>query len=203
MTPVRSERIVASSSLSWLSSSWIVCAAERAPVADWKTARVHTWLVDAPSECERDLVHELSLHALDGTVALTLDAAGTGARAPDVKELAVRVGEIPVTATSPDAVTNPDIRAWYAREGAPPNWWAALGHDAAILARGAVAALPLDATSDPAEVGKRRLAAKQALAAAQAPLWTSEARGFSAAHVIVREAKVVELGPGATKAPGK
>ena len=136
-------------------------------------------------------------------VALTLDAAGTGARAPDVKELAVRVGEIPVTATSPDAVTNPDIRAWYAREGAPPNWWAALGHDAAILARGAVAALPLDATSDPAEVGKRRLAAKQALAAAQAPLWTSEARGFSAAHVIVREAKVVELGPGATKAPGK
>ena len=173
------------------------------PVLDWKAARVHTWLVDAPSECARDLVRELGSNAIDGTVGLTLDAAGTSARAPDVKELAVRVGEIPVTASSPDAVTDPDIRAWYAREGAPPNWWAALGHDAAILARGAVAALPLDATTDPAEVGKRRLTAKQALAAAQAQLWTSDAHSFSPAHLVPRDAKVVELPSGGTKPPAK
>jgi hypothetical protein len=163
------------------------------PVDDWKTARVHAWLVDAPSECARDLVRELGSHTLDGTVGLTLDAAGTTARAPNVKLLAARVGEIPVTAPAADAVTDAEIRTWYAREGAPPNWWAALGHDAAILARASVATLPLDATVDPKEVTRRRLAAKDALAAAQAHLWTSDAHGFSAAHTIVRDVKVVEL----------
>jgi hypothetical protein len=169
------------------------------PVDDWKGNRVHAWLVDAPSECARDLVRELGGRALDGTVALTLDAAGTTARAPNVKLLAARVGEIPVTATAADAVPDPEIRAWYAREGAPPNWWAALGHDAALLARGSVAALPLDATVDPKEVGRRRLAAREALAAARGHLWTSESRGFSPAHVLGREVKVVELAAGETR----
>ena len=57
------------------------------PALDWKTARVHAWLVDAPSECARDLIRELGGLAIDGTVALTLDAAGTNARASGVKEL--------------------------------------------------------------------------------------------------------------------
>jgi hypothetical protein len=166
------------------------------PVDDWKASRVHAWLVDAPSECARDLVREIGGRALDDTVALTLDAAGTTARAPSVKLLAVRVGDIPVTVAAADAVADPEIRAWYAREGAPPNWWAALGHDAALLARSSVAALPLDASVEPQEVARRRLAAKDALAAARAHLWTSEARGFSPAHVLPRDAKVVELAAG-------
>ena len=173
------------------------------PALDWKTARVHAWLVDAPSECARDLIRELGGLAIDGTVALTLDAAGTNARASGVKELAVRVGEIPISVSSPDAVTDPELRAWFAREGAPPNWWAALGHDAAVLARGAVASLPLDASVDSKEVAKRRLAAKEALATAQAHLWTSDARSFSPAHLLPREAKVIELSTGGTGTASK
>ena len=82
---------------------------------------------------------------LDGTVALTLDAAGTSARAPERQAARRPRRRDPGRAPPPDAVADPDIRAWFAREGAPPNWWAALGHDAALLARRAVAALPLDA----------------------------------------------------------
>jgi hypothetical protein len=171
------------------------------PVDDWKSARVHAWLVDAPSECARDLLRGLGAASLDGTVALTLDAAGTTARAPNVKELAVRVGEVPVTAASADLVADPEVRAWFAREGAPPSWWSALGHDAAALARVAVATLPLDATTDPKEVGSRRLAARTALAAARAHLWTSDAQGFSPSHDLPRDVKVVEL-PAVLAKPG-
>jgi hypothetical protein len=110
-----------------------------------------------------------------------------------VKVVAVRAGEIPVTVTTPDSLPDPDVRAWLAREGAPPNWWAALGHDAGVLARGAGAALPLDATTDPKEVSARRALAKTALRSAQVHLWTSEAPGFTAAHLLPRELKTVEL----------
>ena len=175
----------------------------RFPTADWAASRVHAWLVDAPSECARDLLHGLDAAALTGTVALTLDAAGTTARGAGVKALAVKVGAIPVTAPAADAVADPDVRAWFAREGAPPNWWAALGHDAAVLARGAVAGLPLDATSDPREVARRRAAARDGLVAAQAHLWTSEAAGFSPAHLLPREVKVVELPSSPGRPTGK
>jgi hypothetical protein len=170
------------------------------PVDDWKTNHLKAWLVDAPSECARDLLRGLDLGGVTGTVALTLDAAGTTAQAPGVKVLAARAGEIPVTATTPDTISDPDVRAWLVREGAPPNWWASLGHDAAVLARRAVAALPLDATTDPKEVAVRRLAAKVALTSAQAHLWTSDSQGFSAAHVLGRELKVVEM-PGLAPRP--
>jgi hypothetical protein len=163
------------------------------PVADWKKERARAWLVDAPSECARDLLLELAAAGVDGTMGLTLDAANTSARAPGVHELAVRAGEIPVTAATPAVTADPEVRAWFTREGSPPNFWAALGHDAAVLARGAVSALPLDATTDPVEVTRRRTTAKEALVAAQAHLWTSEARGFGSDHVLPRTLKAIDL----------
>ena len=109
------------------------------PVEDWKKESVRAWLVDAPSECARDLVRELATAGMDGTMGLTLDAAGTKRARPGrgrpVEEIAVRAGAIPVTEASASAVADPDIKTWYARQGAPPSWWAALGHDAAVLAR--------------------------------------------------------------------
>ena len=163
------------------------------PFDDFKANHVRAWVVDAPSECARDLIRGLGAAGVTGTVALTLDAAGTTAHATGVTELTIHTGEIPVVATTPDAVSDPDVRAWVAREGAPPNWWAALGHDAAALARRAVAPLPLDATTDPKEVARRRAAARDALAAAQSHLWTSDAPGFTPAHLIPRSLKVVDL----------
>ncbi len=51
------------------------------PFEDFRASHVRAWLVDAPSECARDLFHGLAMAGLTGTVALTLDAAGTSTRA--------------------------------------------------------------------------------------------------------------------------
>jgi len=165
----------------------------RFPVEAWKKERAHAWLVDAPSECARDLVRQLAIAQAQGVVAFTLDATGGSARAPLLNMIAVRAGEIPVTATSPAAIKDAGIRAWTENAGAPPNWWAALGHDAALLARRAVADLPLDATSDGPEVTRRRARAKAALIAVAARLWTTASAGFGSAHSLPRTLEVTEL----------
>jgi hypothetical protein len=172
------------------------------PVDEWKRDHAKAWLVDAPSECARDLVRQLAMAQSTGTVGLTLDATGGSARAPHLNMVAVRAGEIPVTATTPAGIADTEIRTWAETTGAPPSWWAALGHDAALLARRAVAALPLDATSDTAEVNKRRAATKAALSTAVAHLWTSEASGFASAHVLARALDVTDL-TGAETRPGR
>jgi hypothetical protein len=80
----------------------------------------------------------------------------------------------------------PAIAPWVKAHAGPPSWWAGLGHDAAVLARAGVQALPERGTEDPREVSERRLLAAQALAAAQADLWTTAARGFGGARVLPR-----------------
>ncbi len=174
----------------------------RFPVDDWKKEKARAWLVDAPSECARDLVRQLAIAQAQGIVALTLDAAGSSARAPLLRMIAVRAGEIPILAPAPASIADPEVRAWTENAGAPPNWWAALGHDAAVLARRAVASLPLDATSDAAEVTKRRAVAKAALAKATAHLWTTESDGFATARALPRTLGVVDL-PGTEPRPGR
>jgi hypothetical protein len=126
-------------------------------------------------------------------VGLTLDAAAMGARSPGLRLLAVRAGLIPTAVSSVDRISDPEIRAYATREGIPPNIWVSLGHDAAALARRAVAALPLDSTSDPAEVAKRRAAVKDALAKASVHLWTTTAQSFNGARILPRELGTVEL----------
>jgi hypothetical protein len=81
---------------------------------------------------------------------------------------------------------SPAAVPWMKAHAGPPSWWAGLGHDAAVLARAGVQALPERGTEDPREVSERRLLAAQALAAAQADLWTTAARGFGGARVLPR-----------------
>ena len=81
---------------------------------------------------------------------------------------------------------SPAAGPWMKGHAGPPSWWAGLGHDAAVLARAGVQALPERGTEDPREVSERRLLAAQALAAAQADLWTTAARGFGGARVLPR-----------------
>lgn len=81
---------------------------------------------------------------------------------------------------------SPAVAPWVKAHAGPPSWWAGLGHDAAVLARAGVQALPERGTEDPREVSERRLLAAQALAAAQADLWTTAARGFGGARVLPR-----------------
>ena len=81
---------------------------------------------------------------------------------------------------------SPAAVPWVKDHAGPPSWWAGLGHDAAVLARAGVQALPERGTEDPKEVAERRSLAAQALAAARADLWTTAARGFGGARVLPR-----------------
>jgi hypothetical protein len=80
-----------------------------------------------------------------------------------------------------------------ADHASPPGWWAALGHDAAVLAWAAVRTLPQQGTEDPREVTARLAKAAQALGDASGELWTSEARGFGGKQVLPRTIGAREL----------
>ncbi|HWL86542.1 MAG TPA: hypothetical protein VNO21_12110, partial [Polyangiaceae bacterium] len=74
------------------------------------------------------------------------------------------------------------------------TWFAAIGHDAAMLARRALSSLPTTTTTNADEVTARREAARTALESARAPLWTSDEPGLQGdAHLVKRTVKVVEM----------
>jgi hypothetical protein len=165
----------------------------RFPLSAWEKAGVRTWFVAGPEDCARDLLHEVGPQR-DGVVALSLEAAGATDQGVLARVLNASAGVIPFNPGSTTAAANDsDIAKFTKSFGANPTWAAALGRDASILARRAVAALPLDTTVDPNEVGRRRSQIASNLAAARASLWTSEAQGFTSSHAVPRTIRVVEV----------
>jgi hypothetical protein len=79
------------------------------------------------------------------------------------------------------------VTDWIGRFGSPPSWFAALGHDAALLAGRAVEQLSDLETEDPAEVTRRRRQATELLARASGELWSTEATGFGGARTLPRK----------------
>jgi hypothetical protein len=181
----------------------------RFPVAEWKRGRVRGWLIDGPTECARDVIAEIASAGLpsgggggggggggsggDAAVAVTLDGADTRARAARIRVLVASAGIIPRAAVK-DPERDADLERFIARRGGAPSWWTALGRDAAALARSAIANLPLDATSDAAEVARRRAAVKAGIASARLHLWTTDAAGMEGGRVLGREVRVIEVG---------
>jgi hypothetical protein len=88
-----------------------------------------------------------------------------------------------------------DVRALTARFGGRPNWWTALGRDAAALARQALADAPTDSVTAQALIAQRRKAARDALATAKGAMWTTDEPGFDKAHVLARRVRIVQLSP--------
>ena len=158
-----------------------------------------------PMACARQAMEEACDVAASWTFGLPLDNATArfdpGPRAARIHRLALGAGELPVVAHVADpladlaAVSDADLRAYIARAAVRPSWSLALGRDVGRLARIALSTLPLDTSSDKAEVGRRRLATRDALAAAHVHLWTSEHEGFDATHALPRTLRVVELPP--------
>jgi hypothetical protein len=113
----------------------------------------------------------------------------TGLLALPRGSLVATAGLYPIDPSRPPAA----LASWMNDHAVPPSFWAGLGHDAAVLAWTCVQALPERATEDPSEVAVRRAQTAQALATAQADLWTSEARGFNSARELPRTIGVREL----------
>jgi hypothetical protein len=120
--------------------------------------------------------------------AVGLDAADIAAEPTRLPVLLATAGAFPMKRGDASSA----LYAFKKRQGKPPTFSAALGHDAAILARIAEHALPIDRTEDTTEVQKRHRAASDALGSAEAELWSTSARGFASRPTISRDVVVVE-----------
>jgi hypothetical protein len=109
-------------------------------------------------------------------VALTLEAAALPVHPSSLRVVVASAGVIPEGAA--EDARGDELRQFKSTLGRV-GWWAALGRDAATLARVALAALPVDWVSDPKAVAERRTTARDRLASAAAHLWSTEATGWA------------------------
>jgi hypothetical protein len=155
----------------------------RFSVQQWRAARVSALLVLGSAGCASDVARELRSVSFAPELALGLEAAEFvyASDAPRAR-FAVGAGRFP-SAVRPDAADNPALPAL--------DWYEALGHDAALLAHAALAGFPEGRIADVRAVHELHARAERALGSAQASLWTSDSRGFSAGHVLPRTLTIV------------
>jgi ABC-type sugar transport system substrate-binding protein len=163
-------------------------------VAAWKSAGVNGVVFDGDAECSRAVAAAVS-PLRQARLAFSYDALPAQAPLP-ANALVLSAGYFPLVA---GATSAPWLKVWQTQRLTPPSFWAALGRDAGVLAWEGVEALPAQGTEDPKEIQIRRVAARDALAAATAELWTTEARGFAGARVLPRRLGVSELKQGAAR----
>jgi hypothetical protein len=187
----KDEQAILEDALRARGASWIgrarpdACAALPAEARRGEPALV----ILGPPVCAREAWAAARAAPLRVRLGLGLDAGLADAAEGAV---AVRAGLYPPGAGARGEVAS--WAAWIAARGAPPSFWAGLGHDAAVLAWEGVRGLPARVTEEPREVEARREAARAALAAAEGELWTTEARGLGGARVLARSLGVVEVG---------
>ena len=130
--------------------------------------------------------------------APTIVAVALGLDAPVTVAAHVRAtaGLFPIAVGTTSA--DEDVTKFMALGRGAPSWWAGLGHDAGKLAWAAVSQLPNEAPSDTKAMTDRKALVTRLVAAADVPLWTTDARGFGGARVLPR--KIGLSGEGA-KAP--
>lgn len=146
----------------------------RFPLATWKRTGVDALLLSGDVDCARDLAAELKTARDRVVLALGLDASAAYASL-GVPTLAPTAGGYPANAPA-------------------GGWYEALGHDAALLATRALAALPSAGVTRSDEVEALHEKVRDALAAAQAELWTSAEQGFAGGRGLPRALGVTSGG---------
>jgi hypothetical protein len=166
----------------------------RFPLAAWNKDGIHAWLVAGDPSCAADLLKGLRVLSRGGSVGLTFEASEMTERPlPGTRLVSVAAGVVPLAAAPPGDPRVADVRAMVSQTGAPARWWAALGRDAAVLAKQSLEHLPADSVSDADAIARRRADVRAGLFKAQAPLWTSEQTGFDLKGVLPRAVRTVEL----------
>jgi hypothetical protein len=160
------------------------------PIDAWRAKRVDALLLLGDAACSSEAIATAvgqKLGVLRAGVGLEgADLASEPSRLP---LLVAAAGGFPLRRGDGASPMN----GFKKRQGRAPSFWAALGHDAAVLARAAEKTLPADSTDEASEVEKRHRAAGEALAGAEADLWSTAARGFAGKSVIAREISVFEV----------
>jgi hypothetical protein len=165
----------------------------RFSVDEWRRERVSAVLVFGSAACASDVARELRGVNFSPLLALGLEASEFvySSDAPRLR-FALGAGSFP-HAVRVDAAASSALPA--------VDWYEALGHDAALLARVALEGFPDGRVDDGRVVRELHARAERALGAAQAPLWTSDSRGFSEAHVLTRALEIVSPNSPPPKTP--
>jgi hypothetical protein len=88
-----------------------------------------------------------------------------------------------------------ELRRYASAFGGAPDYWTALGRDAATIARLSVMPQDLGETVSQEGVAALRDAVRQRIAIARARLWTTDARGWGGGHAMPRTVCVMDLAP--------
>ncbi len=155
----------------------------RFPLGVWQEEKSRAWIASGSPDCSGDLVGELESAKMRGVVALALEGAAVLHGAPGLRVLTARAGIVPEV--DPNDPREAEARRFSASLGGV-GWWTALGRDAATLSRAALLGLPIDTVTEAGPVATRRAAARSALAAARARLWTTESGGLAPDHSLKR-----------------
>lgn len=167
----------------------------RFPIDTWWRSGLRGWLVSGSPGCARDLLRDLGTRYKPpntAVIALTLEAGVPMSEVPKgIVVLSAAAGIVPVLAARPEDAHDDDVRGFMERFGVRPSYWTALGHDAGVFAKAALAPLPKDTTTDPNAVSHRRAIAQAGLLATRVRLWTSDESGVGADRAIVRRLRLV------------
>jgi hypothetical protein len=156
----------------------------RFSVQQWRRNRVSAVLVLGSAACASDVMRDvLGVPGFAPELALGLEAAEFvyASDAPRAR-FAVGAGSFP-SALRPDSASNPAMPAL--------DWYEALGHDAAALAKGALEGFPDGRVDEEHAVHELHARARRALGQVRVPLWTSEALGFSEGQRLSRTLTIV------------
>ena len=168
-------------------------SSSRFPATQWRSEHVSALLVLGSAACASDVLVDLTAADFFPTLALGLEAAdfvySNEAKGP---RFALGAGRFP-SEERPDRSSNPALPAL--------DWYEALGHDAALLTAGALEGFPEGRVDDREAVRELHERAERALSTAEAPLWTSEARGFSQGHLLARTLTIVSPHTAPKKTP--
>ncbi len=150
-----------------------------------KTAGAAALIVDGGQRCAAD-----TLEALPGNLAL---AFGLDSGRTEERGLFAAAGLYPSSFAPRD---DGMLAQWYEQGRGNPTWWTGLGHDAGLIAKQAVLALPNDGDGpeDTSSAARRKEAATAAVARAKGKLWTTAATGFAGGRTIERAISVVDRG---------
>ncbi|HEX7670979.1 MAG TPA: hypothetical protein VF395_15395 [Polyangiaceae bacterium] len=158
----------------------IAAGETRFPVKEWKRLPADALVLLGDEGCTRDAIAEASFVGLNPLLILGLESGAANLPNPRV---VVTAGRFPLSGTT----GSPEERAWVARFSAPPSWYETLGHDAAVLAAGALATFPLNRVDDPHTVARLHRDARDGLERAEGKLWSTTASGFHGGTAIPRE----------------
>jgi hypothetical protein len=156
--------------------------AARFPIDEWRKAKTDAVILLGSADCARDVLAELRALRERPRVLVGLEASSllVSGELNDA-DCGLKAGLFPHK-TRPAGAAKP-----LAQGNEPPlDWYEALGHDAALLAKAALSSLPLTRVEDARQVAEMHVRAERSLQSASAKLWSTEKLGFLGKHVLER-----------------